>query len=218
MHLHATFGARCALHDRTWSQSPTPQGLATPPKLLRRGEPCPEAEFAPATCPLFVTWSKERSPGAPLPARVTPHPVHRSPRPPTPSPTLAVAAGSEPHLRGCIGTLEPAEIPRGLKEFALTSALRDRRFPPIGHGEVWQLHCGVSLLHSYEHGRAWDDWVPGTHGVIIRFPDPGLSRRSLQATFLPEIAEREGWDHRETIGHLVSKAGWRGEVSEEVLD
>jgi len=153
---------------------------------------------------------------APAPARACPAPLPRCEprsRPPLP---VARGAGATPHLRGCIGTLEPTEIPRGLKELALTSALRDRRFPPIGHAEVWQLHCGVSLLHSYEGGRAWDDWEPGRHGVVIRFPDPG-SRRSMQATFLPEIAEREGWDQRETMEHLVRKAGWRGGATGDVL-
>jgi AMMECR1 domain-containing protein len=38
---------------------------------------------------------------------------------------------ADARLRGCIGSLEPRAIVDGLPEYALTSALRDRRFPPV---------------------------------------------------------------------------------------
>lgn len=50
----------------------------------------------------------------------------------------------------------------------------------------------MSLLHSYESDLAWNSWEVGKHGIVIRFPDP-VTKQQLQATFLPEIAEREGW-------------------------
>lgn len=97
-------GACCDCRPREGASLGTRQrerALRARLRLPRRGEEVPKPDFAPATCPLFVTWSKDRGRGA------------------------------EPRLRGCIGTLEPTTLPRGLTEFALTSALRDRRFPPI---------------------------------------------------------------------------------------
>ncbi|KAJ3221908.1 hypothetical protein HK099_002976 [Clydaea vesicula] len=44
----------------------------------------------------------------------------------------------------------------GLEEYALTSALRDRRFFPIGIHELKNLSCGVSLLTNFEEG---DDYL-----------------------------------------------------------
>jgi AMMECR1 len=39
-------------------------------------------------------------------------------------------------LRGCIGTLAPRQLHAALPEYALTAALRDRRFPPLTPAEV----------------------------------------------------------------------------------
>lgn len=42
-----------------------------------------------------------------------------------------VLSNGETRLRGCIGTLEPRCILTGFKDYALISALQDRRFTPI---------------------------------------------------------------------------------------
>ena len=39
--------------------------------------------------------------------------------------------GKDLDLRGCIGTFSPLNLHEGLKEYALTSALKDTRFNPI---------------------------------------------------------------------------------------
>ena len=39
--------------------------------------------------------------------------------------------GRDKRLRGCIGTFQPLPLHDGLKEYAITSALRDTRFNPI---------------------------------------------------------------------------------------
>jgi AMMECR1 domain-containing protein len=51
------------------------------------------------------------------------------------------------------------------------------------------LECGVSLLVNYEEAKAWDDWVVGTHGILISFEADGTSYR---ATYLPEVASEQG--------------------------
>jgi AMMECR1 domain-containing protein len=56
----------------------------------------------------------------------------------------------------------------------------------------------------------------GTHGLIIDFRDPG-NGRAHSATYLPEIAEREGWSRRYTVESLIRKSGFNGDVNEALL-
>jgi len=91
-------------------------------------------------------------------------------------------------LRGCIGSLSPQPLADGLRSYALTSALRDRRFSPIARREVSSLHCSVSLLRAFEEGLRWSDWVPGRHGIIIEFEEPDDS----QAGEAGEAREEDG--------------------------
>lgn len=67
--------------------------------------------------------------------------------------------GKEKRLRGCIGTFTPLDLHDGLKEYAITSALRDSRFDPIGKDELSKLNCSVSLLTNFEPTKSWNDWV-----------------------------------------------------------
>ena len=67
----------------------------------------PEPAFPDAETALFVTW------------KVSPKIRHEHAR-----------------LRGCIGILEPRPLRKGLRDYALTSALRDSRFGPI---ELWEV-------------------------------------------------------------------------------
>ncbi|DBA95787.1 hypothetical protein WJX77_002866 [Trebouxia sp. C0004] len=115
-------------------------------------------------------------------------------------------------LRGCIGTLQPRHLHTALREYALTSALKDKRFPPIAENELSQLRCTVSFLHTSERAAGWQDWEIGTHGLIIEFSDPHTHERR-SATYLPEIAAAEGWTKQGTIDSLVRKAGFNGHVS-----
>ncbi|WOL09540.1 hypothetical protein Cni_G18293 [Canna indica] len=120
--------------------------------------------------------------------------------------------GAEPRLRGCIGTLEAHYIIDGFRDYALTSALRDHRFPPIQAKELPYLECTVSLLTDYESVLQYLDWEIGKHGLIIEFTDPEYNiRRS--ATYLPEVAAHEGWTKLETIDSLMRKAGYNGVIN-----
>lgn len=60
-------------------------------------------------------------------------------------------------LRGCIGTLAPTRL-QNLRDFTFKSALKDRRFEPIGPHELPRLHCSVSLLVDYEDAEHYEDW------------------------------------------------------------
>ena len=71
----------------------------------------------------------------------------------------------------CAGCLSPLPI-TSLKDYALTSALKDRRFSPIDACELPHLHCAVSLLTNFEVACSLDDWTIGPHGVKVDFVDP----------------------------------------------
>ncbi|XP_047332240.1 uncharacterized protein At2g38710-like [Impatiens glandulifera] len=123
--------------------------------------------------------------------------------------------GGEPRLRGCIGTLEDRYLITGFKDYALTSALRDPRFPPIQPKELPYLECTVSILANYEYNLQYNDWEVGKHGIIIEFTDPNNnSRRS--ATYLPEVAAHEGWSNIEAIDSLMRKSGYKGSITESL--
>ncbi|XP_021730547.1 uncharacterized protein At2g38710-like isoform X1 [Chenopodium quinoa] len=126
-----------------------------------------------------------------------------------------VVNGGEPRLRGCIGTLEARAIINGFRDYALTSALRDRRFPPIQAKELPQLECTVSILTEYETAADHLDWEVGKHGIIIEFTDPDYNTRR-SATYLPEVAAHEGWTKLEAIDSLMRKAGYNGVITDSV--
>lgn len=121
--------------------------------------------------------------------------------------------GGDLRLRGCIGTLEARSLISGLKDYALTSALRDRRFPPVQAKELPYLECTVSILTEYESAINYLDWEIGKHGLIIEFTDPEYNTRR-SGTYLPEVAANEGWTKIEAIDSLMRKAGYNGMIIE----
>lgn len=122
--------------------------------------------------------------------------------------------GGEDMLRGCIGTLEPKFVHTALPEYAVISALKDRRFKPISQTELQHLTCTVSLLKEFEEASHYLDWEIGVHGIIIEFRD--ADGRNYSATYLPEIAEEQKWNKEECIESLVRKSGYQGHVTTEL--
>lgn len=142
------------------------------------------------------------------------------PRPPRPGFTndpfplfVTWTAGQDQQLRGCMGTFSALNLHSGLRGYALISALRDSRFPPLTPQELPTLSCSVSLLTDFEEARDCLDWEVGVHGILIEFVDekgvPGT------ATYLPEVAEGQGWDHIQTIDSLLRKGGFEGPITSE---
>ncbi|CAI0395885.1 unnamed protein product [Linum tenue] len=98
-----------------------------------------------------------------------------------------VVSGGEPRLRGCIGTLEARGLINGFKDYALTSALRDRRFPPIQAKELPSLECTVSILTNYETANNYLDWEgPKLRAVNVTFELSMHFQVNVAATSYPK--------------------------------
>eukprot|EP00741_Cyanophora_paradoxa_P018565 tig00021070_g17924.t1 len=121
--------------------------------------------------------------------------------------------GGSLDLRGCIGSLSPITLHSGLKNYALTSAFKDRRFSPIEKRELSRLHCGVSLLTHFEPAADYLDWEIGVHGLVIEFHKSG---QRYSATYLPDVCPEQGWNKVECINSLIKKAGWHGAVGDDL--
>jgi AmmeMemoRadiSam system protein A len=96
--------------------------------------------------------------------------------------TLRTAEGD---LRGCIGTIEPAQatVAEEVIRNAINAATCDPRFSPVKPDELQGLTYGVDVLAPPEPARGVEDLDPSIYGVIIETLDG--RRRSL---LLPRIA------------------------------
>ncbi|XP_060598922.1 nuclear protein AMMECR1-like [Ruditapes philippinarum] len=122
--------------------------------------------------------------------------------------------GKDKRLRGCIGTFSATNLQCGLREYAVTSAMRDSRFSPITKEEFPRLHCSVSILTHFEDARDYLDWEVGTNGVRIEFINEKGHKKT--ATYLPEVAVEQGWDRVQTIDSLLRKGGYKGPLSNDI--
>ncbi|XP_034244498.1 AMMECR1-like protein [Thrips palmi] len=121
--------------------------------------------------------------------------------------------GKDRRLRGCIGTFSAMNLHCGLREYAVTSAMRDSRFSPITREELPRLRVAVSILRHFEDAQDYLDWEVGVHGIRIEFHNEKGGKRS--ATYLPEVAPEQGWDRIQTIDSLLRKGGFKGAVTPE---
>ncbi len=98
--------------------------------------------------------------------------------------TLRTAAGQ---LRGCIGTIEPAQqnLAEEVIENSISAATRDPRFPPVSPAELSRLTYGVDVLSPPEPARGPEDLDPSRYGVIIESMDG--ARRGLLLPAIPGI-------------------------------
>jgi uncharacterized protein (TIGR00296 family) len=122
--------------------------------------------------------------------------------------------GTDKQLRGCIGTFSPMNLAQGLREYAITSAINDSRFSPISKDEYPLLSCAVSVLTHFEPCSHYSDWDIGLHGIRIEFFNERGAKRS--ATYLPEVAHEQGWNHIQTLDSLLRKGGYRAPITSDV--
>ena len=117
-------------------------------------------------------------------------------------------------LRGCIGTFASELLSENLPKYTVISAVNDSRFPPVEKYELEGLTVYVSVLHNFNKGKKWNDWVIGRDGIQISFEVNG---NEYDGTFLPEVAEEQEWNQEETLRYLIRKSGYRGDYK-KVLD
>jgi uncharacterized protein (TIGR00296 family) len=122
--------------------------------------------------------------------------------------------GRDRRLRGCIGTFSAVNLHNGLREYAISSAIKDSRFSPITKDEFPCLYCSVSILTRFEEVQDYLDWEIGRHGIRIEFYNEKEHRKT--ATYLPEVPGEQGWDRIQTIDSLLHKGGYKGIITPEV--
>ena len=119
-------------------------------------------------------------------------------------------------LRGCIGSVQPRQnLIADITENAVSSALKDPRFPPVTHEELEMITIEISILHDFEliENRGRENLLkiikPNIHGLIIE-------ENFRRATFLPSV-----WDALPTpeifLGKLLLKAGLPGSYWSEKI-
>lgn len=123
---------------------------------------------------------------------------------------MFVTFNKDDDLRGCIGSFAPLPLYKGLQDTTLDSAFHDPRFPKMTLNELPHLTCEISLLFSFEKVTDPLDWEIGKHGIILH-----LDHR--QSTYLPEVAQEQGWDKMETLSHLARKGGFRKQYDQDAL-
>lgn len=117
-------------------------------------------------------------------------------------------------LRGCIGALEAYQpLAADVQEHAISAALHDPRFPPVGKNELSRIRLEVSRLTAprlLEYSSSEDllkKLRPHVDGVILR-------DKIRRATFLPQVWEKVP-DPSDFLGHLCQKMGVRATTWQE---
>lgn len=110
-------------------------------------------------------------------------------------------------LRGCIGNFgSDAPLWKVIDRMTAAAALNDSRFLPVTKDEAGDLDIEISVLTPKRKVDDVGEIVPGKHGIYIE-------KDGRSGTFLPQVAEKTGWNLEEFLGHCArDKAGigWDG--------
>ena len=104
-------------------------------------------------------------------------------------------------LRGCIGRIQPTEaLSRTAGECAVSAAVGDPRFLPVGSAELAELKFEISVLSPPERIAEDGEIEIGRHGLLIE-------RGDRHGLLLPQVATQQGWDRCEFLRQTAIKAG-----------
>ena len=104
-------------------------------------------------------------------------------------------------LRGCIGYMSPAKpLAETVRDVAAFAALEDRRFRPVGEGELPLLEYEISVLSPLHKVEDIKEIHVGQHGLLIR-------RGEYEGVLLPQVPTEQGWDRNTFLEQVCVKAG-----------
>ncbi|HAH20974.1 MAG TPA: hypothetical protein DCL49_08750 [Candidatus Omnitrophica bacterium] len=113
-----------------------------------------------------------------------------------------VTLHSQGALRGCIGTIIGQKpLYETIRDMAIESSSADPRFPAVTKLELKDIDIEISVLSPLQKIASIDEFVLGTHGVLVR-------QGFQQGVFLPQVAAETGWTKEEFLSNLcLHKAG-----------
>lgn len=112
---------------------------------------------------------------------------------------VTITDGGE--LRGCMGSIDfDRPLIENLVDAAISTALRDPRFPPVTADELAAIRLEVSVLERPVELPDPVAFDPTIHGIIV---EKGWRR----ALLLPKVAQERGWDAATTLAAACLKAG-----------
>jgi len=109
-------------------------------------------------------------------------------------------------LRGCIGHPYPdSALEDAIMDSAISAAIRDPRFPPVGKEELDDIVIEVTVLTPPQRINVPPKELPnhikiGRHGLIVK---QGYN----QGLLLPQVAPENNMDCIDFLGHTCMKAG-----------
>ena len=113
--------------------------------------------------------------------------------------------------RGCVGCFTSLPIFDALREYSITSTMKDWRFSPIALSEISKSECTVHVLHTFEDSIDVDDWEMGIHGLRLYF-------NNHESSCLPyDTKENEAIKSKvDVIKMLLENAGYKGEFNDRI--
>jgi AmmeMemoRadiSam system protein A len=103
-------------------------------------------------------------------------------------------------LRGCVGQVEnPGPLADIVARSAISAALHDPRFTPVGPEEVASLDIEISVLTAPERILP-DAIVAGQHGLMV-------VRGAFRGLLLPQVATERKWSGQRLLEETCIKAG-----------
>ncbi len=117
------------------------------------------------------------------------------------------------NLRGCIGSFgEDMPLYKVVQEMTVSSSTHDYRFSPVTENELGTIDIEISVLTPMKKIASVNEIQLGKHGIYIK-------KDNHTGTFLPQVAEKTGWNLEEFLGHCSrDKAGlgWDGWKDAEI--
>jgi len=114
------------------------------------------------------------------------------------------------NLRGCVGYIPPLfPLYQAVYDNAFNAARNDTRFLPVSREELPGLEMEISVLSPLRPIDSPEQFRLGREGIV-------LDKEGRRAVYLPEVAEKYGWNREQTLRQLALKVGlspdaWKAE-------